>query len=58
MYFFFSYYFRQKLENLLKKWYGVPEHTDLVREEMSDPEQETEKEVKKPKKKWKKKEST
>jgi len=44
----------------LKKWYGLPDHTDLVREEMSDTELEmSEKEAdKKPKKKWKKKEAT
>lgn len=51
--------FRQKLENHLKKWYGLPEHTDLVRDEMSDTEMEKEKDAdKKPKKKWKKKEAT
>ncbi|XP_060595214.1 HEAT repeat-containing protein 4-like isoform X6 [Ruditapes philippinarum] len=49
---------REKLENLLKKWYGTPEHTDLVREDMSDNEAESEEEVKTPKKKWTKKEAT
>jgi hypothetical protein len=51
-------HFREKLENLLKKWYGTPEHTDLVREDMSDNEAESEEEVKTPKKKWTKKEAT
>ena len=46
------------MENLLKKWYGTPEHTDLVREDMSDNEAESEEEVKTPKKKWTKKEAT
>lgn len=50
--------FRQKLENLLKRWYGVPEHTDLVREDMSDNEVEPEEDEKVPKKKWTKKEAT
>ncbi|XP_053407054.1 uncharacterized protein LOC123546772 isoform X2 [Mercenaria mercenaria] len=49
---------REKLQNLLKKWYGTPEHTDLVREDMSDTEIEPEDEEKTPKKKWTKKEAT
>ena len=49
---------REKLETLLKKWYGEPEHTDLVRDETSDNELDAdEQEEKKPKKKWKKKEA-
>ncbi|KAL4231204.1 HEAT repeat-containing protein 4 [Mactra antiquata] len=49
---------REKLENLLKKWYGVPEHTDLVREDMSDNEAESDEDIVTPKQKWKKKEAT
>ncbi|XP_052225265.1 HEAT repeat-containing protein 4-like isoform X2 [Dreissena polymorpha] len=48
---------REKLENMVKEWYGVPEHTDLIREEISDSEEEEEK-AKIPKKKWRKKETT
>ncbi|XP_052772793.1 HEAT repeat-containing protein 4-like isoform X2 [Mya arenaria] len=49
---------REKLETLLKQWYGAPEHTDLVRDVVSDTEMEAEDVEKRPKKKWKKKEAT
>ncbi|XP_055874149.1 HEAT repeat-containing protein 4-like [Biomphalaria glabrata] len=42
---------KEKLSSLLESWYGPPTHTDLVREELSDGEEETD-QMEKPKRKW------
>ncbi|KAH9489369.1 hypothetical protein Btru_056480 [Bulinus truncatus] len=47
---------KEKLSKLLESWYGPPNHTDLVREELSDGEEDADK-TEKPKKKWIKKET-
>ena len=48
---------KDKLSSKLEGWYGRPTHTDLVREQASDEDEEDANEQK-PKKKWKKKEAS
>ena len=49
---------KEKLSGVLESWYGHPTHTDLVREQASDEEEEENAKDQKPKSKWKKKESS
>ena len=49
---------KDKLSDLLESWYGRPVHTDLVREQASDEEEEEKAKEIKPVKKWKKTEAS
>ncbi|XP_033756447.1 HEAT repeat-containing protein 4-like isoform X1 [Pecten maximus] len=48
---------KEKMQAMYEGWYGKPDHSELIREEMDAAEKEEKPEVK-PKKKWKKKEAT
>ncbi|XP_005089099.1 HEAT repeat-containing protein 4 isoform X2 [Aplysia californica] len=49
---------KEKLAHVLESWYGPPTHTDLVREQASDGEEDEKAKEQKPKSKWKKKEAS
>lgn len=49
---------KEKLADVLTSWYGHTKHTDLVREEISDAEEEDKQKDQKHKKKWKKNNSS
>ncbi|BFZ01675.1 hypothetical protein BsWGS_04714 [Bradybaena similaris] len=49
---------KEKLADVLTSWYGHTKHTDLVRDEISDAEEEDKQKDKKHKKKWKKNNSS